>query len=77
MGGLINYLGLTIDETFSFNPAIELMHCKAAYKLKTIYLIRNNLTTFGGLNMARSMILPYLDYGLTFISACQDFVIQR
>lgn len=22
------------------------------------------------------MILPYLDYGLTFISACQDFAIQ-
>lgn len=72
-----NYLGLIIDETISFNPAIELMHRKAAYKLKTLYLIRNNLTNFGSLNMAKSMILPYLDYGLTFISACQDFAIQR
>lgn len=72
-----NYLGLTIDNTVSFNPAIELMHRKAAFKLRTLYLIRENLTTFGSLTMAKSMILPYLDYGLCFVSACPDFAIQR
>lgn len=71
------YLGFTIDNTVSFNPAIEMMHRKAAYKLRTFYLIRRNLTNFGSLTMAKSMILPYLDYGSCFISACQDFAIQR
>lgn len=31
-----NYLGLTIDNILSVNPTIELMHCKAAFKLKTL-----------------------------------------
>lgn len=34
------YLGLTIDQHMTFNPAIELMHRKAAHKLKTLYSIR-------------------------------------
>lgn len=71
------YLGLIIDETLDFNAAIEQMHRKAAYKLRTMYLIRNNLTTFGSLTMAKSMIIPYLDYGILFMSSSQESAIQR
>lgn len=72
-----SYLGLLIDETLSFNPAIEQMHRKAAYKLRTMYLIRNNLTTFGSLTMAKSMVIPYLDYGVLFMSSCHESLIKR
>lgn len=56
-----NYLGFSIDQTRSFNSAIELMHRKAAYKLKTLYMVRGNLTPHSGLCMAKSMIHVWLN----------------
>lgn len=70
------YLGLAIDETLSFNSAIELMHRKAAYKFRTLYLIRRNLTNYGAQIMAKSMIIPNLDYGTWLISSAHASAIK-
>lgn len=66
------YLGVIIDETLKFNLAIEQMHRKAAFRLKQFNFIRKNLTTYSALVMAKSLILPYLDYGNFLLSSCPD-----
>lgn len=71
------YLGLEIDENLDFNAAIEQMHRKAAFKFRSMYIIRDSLTTFGSITMAKSMIIPYLDYGILFMSSCLTTAIQR
>lgn len=71
------YLGLEIDENLNFNATIERMHHKAAFKFRTMYVIKDRLTTFGRLTMAKSMIIPYLDYGILFMSSCQESSKQR
>lgn len=72
-----SYLGLEIDENVEFNAAIKQMHRKAAFKLRSMYLLKDSLTDFGRLTMAKSMIIPYLDYGLLFMSSCHDSLLQR
>lgn len=71
------YLGVTIDDQLSFNAAIDQMHRKAAHKLKTLYHIRQCLTSHSGLLMAKSMILPYLEYGLIFLNSCPDAQLRK
>lgn len=77
MGKFLLLSSLLIDENLDFNAAIEQMHRKAAFKLKTMYLIRSSLTDYGSLTMAKLMILPYLDYGILLMSSSQDSLIQR
>lgn len=71
------YLGIIIDKTLSFNLAIDQMHRKAAHKLKIFRSIRPNLTRHSALVLAKSFILPYLEYGLMFLSSCSKFQLKR
>lgn len=72
-----SYLGIMIDKTLSFNPAIDQMHRKAAYKLKFFRSIHPNLIKHSALILAKSLVLPYLEYGLMFPSSCSKFQLKR
>lgn len=67
-----SYLGLLIDDIFSFDPAISLMHRKTAYKYRSLLYVRNSLNVYSALIFARSMIIPYLDYGSILLSSATD-----
>lgn len=71
------YLGLEIDENVDFNAAVEQMHRKAVFKVRSMYFLKESLTDFGRITMAKSMVIPYLDYGLLFMSSCQESQLQR
>lgn len=67
-----SHLGMIIDNNLTFNLTIEQMHRKVAFRLKTFKSLRNNLTTHSALIFAKSLILPYIDYGLFLLSDCHD-----
>lgn len=71
------YLGIIIDKTLSFNLAIDQMHRKAAHKLKIFCSVRPNLTTHSAIVFAKSLVLPYLEYGLMFLSSCSKSQLKR
>lgn len=58
------YLGVIIDKHLMFNLTIDQMHRKAAHRLKLFIAIRRNLTRHSAVIFAKSLILPYIDYGL-------------
>lgn len=71
------YLGLPIDQLLKFNAAIDHMHRKAAYRLKTLQLIRGSLTVYASLRMAKSMILPFFEYASLFVSAANESQLNK
>lgn len=71
------YLGVTFDDILSFNPMIDIMHRKAAYKFRTLLIVCQFMTTFCALTFVRSMILPYIDYGCLLLSSCSRLAINR
>lgn len=71
------YLGVTFDDLLSFNPMIDIMHRKAAYKFRTLLFVRKCMTTHCAITFVRSMILPYIDYGCLLLSTCSRQAIGR
>lgn len=71
------YLGVIIDRYLTFNLTIDQMHRKAAHRLKNFVSIRKNLTLHSALVFAKSLILPYVDYGLFLLSGCQEAHLKK
>lgn len=57
-----NYLGVIIDEKVNFDSCISNMHRKAAFRLKTLSLIRNSILEHWACCILKSMLYSYFDY---------------
>lgn len=70
---------LKLDSCFTPNKirCIDQMHRKAAYRLKLLQLVRESLTGYAALRMAKSMIIPFIDYGSLFLSSATDAQINK
>lgn len=64
------YLGFIIDDLFSFNASIDMMHRKAASRFRTLVHLRELMTVNCAMIFMKSMILPFFDYGCLFLSSC-------
>ena len=57
------YLGVTLDNSLTFNLQIQQTMNKVSHKLYIISKIRKFLTTKSSILIYKTMILPYFDYG--------------
>lgn len=53
------------------------MHHKAAFRYRTLQLVRGSLTDYASLRMVKSMIIPYLDYASLFVGAANESQINK
>ena len=67
------YLGFTLDSTLTFGNHVSNVTRLVAYKANLLAKIRKFLTEKTALNIYKSMIMPYFDYGdVVYDTACQD-----
>lgn len=73
----INDLIDQIQADVNFDAAINLMHRKAACRLRWFKYIRQSLILNAALLFAKSMILPYLDYCCLILSSASSMNIIK
>lgn len=71
------YLGLPIDQLLNFIAAMDHMHRKAAHRYRTLQFVGGSLTVYAALRMAKTMIIPFLDYACLFVSAANESQINK
>ena len=64
------YLGVVLDSQLSFKPYIKQVKRAASYKLKLLRKIRKLLTEKAAVTIAKSMVIPVMDYGNMFLTGC-------
>ena len=57
------YLGIHLDETLNFNHHLKNIVNQISHKLYVFNKIRRFLNEKAALNVYKTMILPYFDYG--------------
>ena len=57
------YLGITVDHTLSFNLHMSQIIKTVSYKLSLLQQLRIYITTDSAVQIYKSMVLPYIDYG--------------
>ena len=57
------YLGITADQTLSFNPNLNQIIKAVSYKLSLLGKIKRYISTEAAVQVYKSMIIPYFDYG--------------
>ena len=60
---LYKYLGVTIDQTLSFNLHLNQLIKTISYKLFLLQKLRIDINCHASIQIYKSMILPYYDYG--------------
>ena len=64
------YLGVVLDPQLSVKPYINQVRRNASYKLKLLRKIRKLLTVKAAETIAKSMVIPTMDYGNMFLTGC-------
>ena len=57
------YLGITADQTLNFNPNVNQIIKTVSYKLSLLSKLKIYITTEAAIQVYKSMIIPYFDYG--------------
>ena len=57
------YLGITIDQTLSFNLHLNQLIKTISYKLLLLQKLRVYINCHASIQIYKSMVLPYFDYG--------------
>ena len=57
------YLGITVDQTLSFNLYLNQVIKTVSYKISLLIKIRKYITSKSAIQVYKSMSIPYLDYG--------------
>ena len=63
-----NYLYMTLDSSLIFQAHLDNTYKKACQQLSAVHQVRNCLNKSVSLILYKSLILPYLDYGIPFMS---------
>ena len=66
------YLGVTLDRNLNYNLLIDNLLKTLKYKLFTLAKLRPYLSTEASLNVYKTTILPYIDYGDIFYQAASN-----
>ena len=66
------YLGVTLDRNLNYNLHIDNLLKTLKYKLFTLAKLRPYLSTEASLNVYKTTILPYIDYGDIFYQAASN-----
>ena len=57
------YLGITIDQSLNFNLHMNQLVKTISYKISFLQKIRTYITCKAAIQIFKSMVLPYFDYG--------------
>ena len=57
------YFGITLDSSLTFQNQIQNTIKIVAHKISLLYKIRNYITEHAAIQICKTMIIPYLDYG--------------
>ena len=61
---------LTLDMHLTFKPYLNQVRRNVPFKLKLFRKIRHLMTEQAALTIAKSMIIPVIDYGNAFLAGC-------
>ena len=64
------YLVVVLDTQLSFKPYINQVRRTASYKLKLLRRVRKLLTEQAAETIAKTMVIPTIDYGNMFLTGC-------
>ena len=64
------YLGVVLDSQLTFKPYINQVRKTASYKLKLLRKTRYLLSEKAAETIAKSMVIPTMDYGNMFLTGC-------
>ena len=67
----VRYLGVILDKELTYQKQLNNVISKMALAIRSIYLVRNQITLKARINLFRSLVLLHLEFSAIFIKNCR------
>ena len=73
----MKYLGITLDPVLNFNMHAEFTCKKVVHKVHLMARLKDSMEIYTRLNMFKTMVLPYADYGDIFYDVARKGILEK